>query len=550
MKRIKIFGIALVAMTATFASCGNDFLTVYPQDRTMASEFYRTEADMTAALVAAYAPLHWEEYSWGWGASTLVSEFMADDMHVGGESATDRPELQTIARYQVISRTGGYNRWFGLISYSGVNRACHVIEHLPNVEMDDAKRDRMMSEALFLRTYYYYNLWRFFGNVPYYEVNLTLPYTTRQYAADEVYEACVATLNTILEMDALPENLAVSDLGRVNKAAVQMLKARFVMLQMDQTRFGEVLEDMRDIISSGHFALKTTTNMGTSPSGNVITPFEALYMDEGEFCSETIFDHNKHDDGSTTGWNDPIGVGGSVVPQWIGVRNLTGNSEFDAAGWGACTIPEETYNAFADGDTRRDASILNVDKWLDEYAAHTGEPRPTWVGKGAWEQVTGYYLRKYQPRPGYNNKGKGTGETNMAYRNNIRIFRYAETLLNAAELILRTGGPASEAQGYFDQIRDRAYDVENGGTAPAMTVSLDNIMNERRFEFVGDGLRYWDLVRTGRAAQVLGPDGWVKNATMNGVDRMLWPIPQDEMDADHNLRQPEDFVPTAPEATE
>lgn len=111
-------------------------------------------------------------------------------------------------------------------------------------------------------------------------------------------------------------------------------------------------------------------------------------------------------------------------------------------------------------------------------------------------------------------------------------------MLNAAELILRTGGDVAKAQGYFNQVRNRAH-------ASNRTVSLDNLLEERRMEFVGEGKRYYDLIRFGKAAEVLKPGGGkVLNQAKTAYDtqgipeRIQWseskkylPIPQDEIEA-------------------
>ena len=89
----------------------------------------------------------------------------------------------------------------------------------------------------------------------------------------------------------------------------------------------------------------------------------------------------------------------------------------------------------------------------------------------------------------------------LNWGNNLHLYRYAETLLNAAELALETGNTA-KAQDYFDQIRQRA------GVA-TKTVTKDNLIDERRLEFVGEGKRYFDLVRSGKAASVLKAGGGV-----------------------------------------
>jgi hypothetical protein len=66
-------------------------------------------------------------------------------------------------------------------------------------------------------------------------------------------------------------------------------------------------------------------------------------------------------------------------------------------------------------------------------------------------------------------------------------IRYADVLLMAAEL------GSANAQTYFDKVRQRAF----GDNFSSVPVSQDNIMNERHLEFACEGIRYWDLLRTG-----------------------------------------------------
>ncbi|MDR1671499.1 MAG: RagB/SusD family nutrient uptake outer membrane protein [Alistipes sp.] len=515
MKNIKQSAIVIAVAVLSLTSCGEKFLTVTPPTSMMYVDYYRTEAHITNALVAAYAPLLWESYSWGYALSTFLSDVMGDDLYPGGPHADDNINIQRLEDFSISALVQPDGWW--TIAYSGINRCQHVIENIDKVEeISDALRARIRAEALFLRSYYYYQLWRFWGNIPYYEMNLVSPYSAPQLPADKVYDACVATLDGIISSRALPETVPTAELGRATHAAAQMLKARFVMLQMDSGRFGEVLDDMLDIIAKNHHTLKTTSILPDK------MPFEELFMREGEWSSETIFDINHTDFGSLTNWNSPPAAGGSVFPRFIGPRELSSNTEFEA-GWGFATIPVATYNMYDDADTRKDGGILNFDKWAAAYATRWSVPAPT-RGYYPYYQVTGYYLKKYVCRVGYNlNIASGVGSGDMGFSNNIRIFRYAETLLNAAELLVRTGGSTSAAQEYFNMVRDRAF----ASTAHRIDATIDNIMLERRKEFVGEGLRYWDLVRTGQAATVL--PGWHSNATANGIPRWLWPIPDAEM---------------------
>ena len=143
-----------------------------------------------------------------------------------------------------------------------------------------------------------------------------------------------------------------------------------------------------------------------------------------------------------------------------------------------------------------------------------------------------------QGRPGGN--AGCTGDADLNWDNNLHIYRFAETLLNAAELGMNIN--PSEAQGYFDRVRQRA------GLEP-LPLNIDNIIDERRREFVGEGKRYFDLVRTNKAAQVLKAGGGVlldkETMTWGGTaipQRSAWtenkkflPIPQSEIEASQGV---------------
>lgn len=122
-------------------------------------------------------------------------------------------------------------------------------------------------------------------------------------------------------------------------------------------------------------------------------------------------------------------------------------------------------------------------------------------------------------------------DNNLNYNNNYRYYRYAETLLNAAELILRTGGSASTAAGYVSDIRERA------GLSRVASVTIDDVIQERNLEFVGEGKRYWDLVRTGKAATVLVPDEFGYRTNSWAPNKKYIPIAQAELDSDPALKQ-------------
>ena len=132
-------------------------------------------------------------------------------------------------------------------------------------------------------------------------------------------------------------------------------------------------------------------------------------------------------------------------------------------------------------------------------------------------------MAKYAARAGYN----PIGDKDLNFCNNLRIFRYAETLLNYAEMVAMNGQTevgGISAQWCLDQIRKRAFGVENSIPATSQNIKL-----ERRREFIGEGIRYWDLVRWGDAATVLTESTPLSTRVWTEGKKYL-PIPQSEID--------------------
>lgn len=129
----------------------------------------------------------------------------------------------------------------------------------------------------------------------------------------------------------------------------------------------------------------------------------------------------------------------------------------------------------------------------------------------------------------------------MNYNNNYRYYRYAETLLNAAELSLRTGGSSTgEAKTWLNEVRTRA------GLAELASVTVDDVLTERHLEFVGEGKRYFDLVRAegisgasskNKATTALVPDEYGYRTNSWTAKKKYIPIAQSELDSDPALVQ-------------
>jgi len=496
MKKLTIISCIALAVLG-MNSCSENFLTVESASQLLADgTYYNSKAHLTEALIASYDPLKWYDYFYSYESLPFVADLMSDDVMAGGGGITDCLYLHNISNFSALPTSVCNQSW--TISYSGVNRCNIVLQYINNAtDMTDAEKKQYIAEATAMREWYYTILWKYWGNIPYYESNLSYPYICEQSGHDAVYEKIAATLEGIINGNSLPMKSASGNEGHVTQAMAEMLYTDVVMYQNDKNRYATALKYMKDIISSGKYDL--------------VSDFASMWESTGEWGKESIFEINYTSTSGSRSWDAPIATGGSVYPKLIGINSLGGSPDFNG-GWGFEPVLAKAYTLFDATDKRRDASILN----FASYGALTGatySPR---------YEDTGYFLRKYLPR--VNGNQGYTGNADMNFNNNIRWYRYAETLLNAAELLLQTGGSTSEAQGYLDKVRSRA-----GLTS--VTVSIDNILNERHKEFVGEGKRYWDLIRSGKAASVLTAGSTLTRTVGWSTNKKYLPIPQTEIDA-------------------
>ncbi len=236
MKAIyKSLGVALLGLMMT--SCGDDFLSVTSPTQEDASEYFSTKAHLEEAVVAAYDPMHWTDWSMGnYEPFTLMADIMADDFWVGGADKNDNQNWHLMANYEATSLKVITSIWID--GFSGIKRCNDVLGYLDN-EIEgatDADIASWKAQAYVLRAFYANWLWKFYGNVPYYQENLTEPYIAPQIPADELYGYMVKDLEDAIALDALPFKGNAATYGRITTAMAYMLYAEIVMYQRDTER--------------------------------------------------------------------------------------------------------------------------------------------------------------------------------------------------------------------------------------------------------------------------------------------------------------------------
>lgn len=521
MKTNKILAIGFMAATTLFTvGCSDDFLKTDDPKGEPLEGYYTTDARIQEALIAAYDPIHWPDWAFDqYNALNIDAEIMGDDFWVGGADKADMQNWHKLFNYEGDENNTLNSLW--TVDYSGVKRCNDVLKYLgwaTDITEENGKSYEMQARCL--RVYYYNMLWHYFGNIPFYLENLSsLPYTAPQLTADEVYNQLIVELEAVIDSKVLPMKYYKDkngkddegQLGRVTQAMAYMMYAEMVMYQNDNARFEKALGYMKEIIAAPQYELNAN--------------FANIWETSGEWCNESIWEINYEHSIAERDWGTPLAIGGTVLPTLISPKDWPGDDLWSKGqdGWGFLPVRLETYEMFGSTDKRREATCWDV-----RGATYT--PR---------YQDTQIWLAKYRPMD--KNNESGPTSKNLNYNNNYRYYRYSEALLNAAELSLRTGGSGSgEAKTWLNEVRTRT------GLRGFETVTVNDVLNERHLEFVGEGKRYWDLVRAegiseassnNKASMVLVPDEFGYRTNSWTAKKKYIPIAQGELDSDPDLVQ-------------
>jgi len=470
-KVILLFSISILL----FTSC-KKFLSVDPPYAQDADNYFQTPDDYNRALTGAYDMLQ------GSFLSLWIGEIASDNSIAGGESVNDSQGL-----HQIDNMThGGVNnelrnimRW----NYTGITRVNYIMENKDNIDFPE--KQHILAEARFLRAYYYFELVKFFGDVPLIideRIGIEEAQQLPRAPKTEVYAQIEADLNFAIGV----LNPVAAQKGRATKGAAQALLGKAYLYQK---KYSEAITILDEVRNSGLYSL--------------IPNYADLFSVSNEDNSETVFDV-QYTGLEGGGYGCLICLEGNAAPGFQGIRQYNGPVYGDGNSYNLPT--QELYNAFSPIDPRRGHTILDIEAFI----ASQPDPSSITYGIGAGGH-TGYYNNKYIKRQGE----IGLPDNDLTSPVNYRVIRYADVLLMAAEAHFHLGNNQT-AQQLVNQVRVRA------GVPGIPVQSLNDIYKERRFELSGEGHRFFDLVRTEQAAQYI--TGFIPGK------HELFPIPQVEID--------------------
>jgi len=494
------FRIIAIAFFVTFYSCSEEFLELDPKGTELETNFYQNEEQLFQGLVATYDVLQWGGTNGEWTMKLGLLNAASDDTHAGGSDASDQPNWVAWDVFNLDPFLGPQQGLWNK-SYAGIYRANLILEKIAEAEgISEQFVARTIAEVKFLRAYFYFDLVRFFNNAPLITTVLTGDelYNQVQASPAEIYAQIEQDLRDATGTFELPATLPADELGRVTRGAATALLGKVILTQNDESRMDEAAALFEEVINSGLYDLEDD--------------FASIFSTDNEFGKESVFEI-QHSGAQRGGWGNFVnGTEGNYNVQFFGMRDYVGPT-FDV-GWSFCPVSEDLVEALSN-DPRYDATIIDGNQLRADGASYT-----------EGYQNTDYFIRKYA---GLQTDRAIDGEPALNWNNNIVEIRYADVLLMAAEAHARSGNDAA-ARDFLNQVRRRV--LLQSVTSASGQLLLDVIYRERRLELATEGHRFFDLVRTGNASEVLSDRGYI-----SGVHEVL-PIPQKEIDiAEGNLVQ-------------
>lgn len=485
MKRI-YHSTAIILLAASLASC-SDFLEQNPQTDLSENDFYKTTADFTSAVNGAYSTLQENDLYGNW---YVFGEIPADNTRnqLSG-SVTSQDEFDKF----YIDTQNGYIANFWKAAYKVINRTNTILGRIDGIQIDAELSTRYKLECKFIRALMYYNLVRVYGDVPLVlkEIGISEAYTYLRESKEKVYNQVIADLK---EAQQLPASYATKEDGRATSGAAKALLAD---VYMTLHNYPEAERLLGEVVGSGRYALLENTAGSLNIEG-----YKSAFNPVNHNSKEGIFEIQF----LKGGYNEGSNFANNFAPENSGTNVVA------LGGTGGNNVPEmDIYNAYEAGDLRRDFSM----------SLGYNDNRKN----GEW--VESRYVRKFMDVPYAANDAS----------NNYPVIRYANVLLMYAEA-LNQNGKTAEACKYLNMTRRRGFGYQTTETSPVDLQTTDKarfallVEQERRVELAFENQRWFDLVRTGRAVEVMKSKGFSLNET-----NLICPIPQKQIDVNPKLTQ-------------
>jgi len=492
MKSLKNIILILLLGFIVFGCDEEEFLDEIPITQLSTKSFFETSNQFEQAVNAAYSNLRnlGDADLTAAGTYWAFSEMRSDNTTFQ-YNTTDLSGHRNWELDQFIMHSENYlvsNAWNH--SYQGIGKCNIVLQYSEDKEYDN--KDRYIAEVKFLRALYYFGLVRWFGDVPLITKSagsyLEAFEGNKRTSKDIIYDQIISDLNYAKQN--LPMSYsAAEDQGRATEGVARTVLAKVLMWC---GKYADAATELKAVKNSGQYKL--------------LDNYSSVFDINNENNEEIIF--------SIQYIEGPYGLGSTSIyrftPWNAGTRYLPHLQILARTGMNIPT--QNLLNSFEDGDLRMAMiDTLYIDHTFGTYHdSIVPFTRKFWDTNHAVQTITG---------------------------SDFPLFRYPLVLLMLAECYERVGG--GDPVQLVNQVRERA------GLPLLSTVTLDDIIHERRIEFHCEADRWDVLVRTGKAVEVMTAHGQeersLRPTTIVGYAynqiKILYPIPSSVLELDLTMEQ-------------
>ncbi len=441
-----VFGMLVLGI---FSSC-EKVVETKPYSQFTTDNFFNTVEEANMATLGVYDIMQ-NAATYNWYIPLVYST--DNDAEYLSPGTTE--EWRIISHYLYLPSTSTlYSTWS--LFYSGIDRANLVIDRIPQMALytsgtpaDKANLNKILGEAKFLRGFYYSELVRLWGDVPFkiknsvagdnFQVPLTDRYVIYAQIIKDMQEA----------IDVLPATLATNE--RITKFGAKAMLARVALfaggysLKADGTMgrpanyqdyYRIAQTQVNDVIASGLYQLNPSySQVFKNQSSQIFEPKENLF--ESSYYTAT----NTVSNSSSIGFfNTPTTA--------AGLYGTSLNRVF---------IPLPFYRSFDSTDLRRDFSVAKYT--IDA----NGNRVPITVPNVDQGYTPGKWTREYQKIT--------TAERTYTNINTV-IMRYSDVLLMKAEIENElNNGPTTAAYDAINTVRRRAFNTNGTGSSINLTIN-------------------------------------------------------------------------------
>lgn len=462
--------ISFLLFTSLFfcSACSEQQLDLAPISNANSADFYKTDKDINQAVLSTYDILQ---------SRSQYGHFFIFFM----ETRADNSEVEDIIKgvgdegnidlfREIPTSPILNNTWIS--SYAGIQRCNTVLARIDKITMNENEKNIRKGEVKFIRALTYFNLVRIWGGVP--QVTNELENISESYAfgrasVDEIYSLIINDLKDAVV--ALPVSFPRTEVGRASKGAALTLLGK---VYLTRKNYKEAADTLRLVANSSKYSL--------------LSNYADVFDIAKENGAESIFEIQFLKGG--------LGEGGihSILTAPRSNTTLTGGI---GAGNGDNIPTTNLLEQFETNDSRLTVTVSRLpDKRL--------------------------YTTKYLDKPfAINDDGR-----------NVIVLRYADVVLMLSEALNELGFEANgEAFALLNQIRTRAnvkkYTVSDLPNQNSFRLAIEK---ERRLELAMENHRWFDLIRTERALEVMNsyPETRVQRTVKEY--QLLFPIPQSQVD--------------------